>query len=414
MAHAAKYAASATGHMLSHYDRSKENLGDNIDLFRTHLNYNLAPDHGMSQLEFIQQRLSEVRHLNRADVNVMCDWVVTLPKEITCIAPDIHMTPNHEMVSRLFFERTYKFMAERYGEENVISAYVHKDEKTDHMHFAFIPVVEDQKRGGEKLSAKEAITRADLRTFHDDLEQYLDRFGDWRFHVQNEATREGNKSIAELKRGTAIENLQKQQIAAATQLQNLQRQMEQAEASADRRKKDLNAEISTLEQKRDGIMTSMQVADLEGRKTLTGALKGVKYTEFEALKRTAERVDELSLERDQAVARADSADERVNAAYADANEQLRSLRKQDKQELAADKEQARAEIRKEFTTQNTALELEVQRLQYENDRLTGKVKRLETAMDYLKYVIREQIPEIVRSVENRVREIISLSQGRER
>ena len=43
MAHAAKYAASATGHMLSHYDRSKSHLGENIDPERTNLNYNLAP-----------------------------------------------------------------------------------------------------------------------------------------------------------------------------------------------------------------------------------------------------------------------------------------------------------------------------------------------------------------------------------
>ena len=398
MAHAAKYTASATGHMLSHYDRSKENLGDNIDLFRTHLNYNLAPDHGMSQLEFIQQRLSEVRHLNRADVNVMCDWVVTLPTEIKSMREDLHMTPNHNIVSELFFERTYKFLADRYGEKNVISAYVHRDEKTDHMHFSFVPVVADSKHGGEKLSAKEAITRADLRTFHDDLEQHLDRFGDWHFRVQNEATREGNKSIAELKRGTAIENLQKQQLAAATQLQNLQRQMEEERASADRRKKDLNAEISALEQKRDGIMTSMQVADLEGRKTLTGALKGVSYTEFEALKRTAERVDEMAAEVDRANARADSADQRVDAAYKDANEQLQKLRAQDK---------------KEYQDKTADLQYELRQLRSENQRLEGKVNRLERTIDYLKSVIREKIPEIVRSVENRVRGIMNPNHDRD-
>ena len=399
MAHAAKYTASASGHMLSHYDRSKENLGDNIDQSRTHLNYNLAPDHGMSQLEFIHQRMSEVRCLNRADVNIMCDWVITLPKEIKCIAPGIHMTPNQEMVSRLFFERTYQFLTDRYGKENVISAHVHKDETSDHMHYAFVPVVADPKHGGEKLSAKEAITRADLKTFHEDLERHLDSFKDWHFGVQNEATKEGNKSIMELKRGTATEELQRQQQAAALQLQNLQRQMEEERASAERRKKDLKAEISALEQKRDGIMSSMQVADLEGRRTLTGALKGVSYTEFEALKRTAEKVDDMAAEVDRANARADSADQRVNAAYKDANDQLKKLRAQDKEE---------------YQDKTYDLRFEIQQLRHENQVLAGKVNRLERTIDYLKNVIKAKIPEMVRSVENRVREIISPSQERER
>lgn len=410
MAHAAKYAASASGHMLSHYDRSKDNLSGNIDPSRTHLNYNLAPDHGMSQLDFIHQRMSEVRVHKRADVNVMCDWVVTLPKEITSMRTDIHMTPNQDLVSRLFFERSYKFLANRYGEKNVISAYVHRDETSDHMHFAFVPVTEDKKRGGEKLSAKEVITRADLRTFHEDLERHLDSFHDWHFGVINEATKEGNKAIAELKRGTAVEELQQQQQAAASQIQKLQQQMEQAKADADRRKEAMTKEISELEQKRDGIMSSMEVADLEGRRTLTGGLKGVTYTEFEALKRTAAKVDEMTEKLAEANARADSADQRVAQAVAAANAQLKervndvnaqldSLRAKDKQELAAAK---------------SNVSWELSQLRRENQILKAKVSRLEQAVDYLKDVIRQKLPEMVKSMESRVKQLLSPAQGRDR
>lgn len=410
MAHAAKYAASASGHMLSHYDRSKDNLSGNIDPSRTHLNYNLAPDHGMSQLDFIHQRMSEVRVHKRADVNVMCDWVITLPKEITSMRTDIHMTPNQDLVSRLFFERSYEFLANRYGEKNVISAYVHRDETSDHMHFAFVPVTEDKKRGGEKLSAKEVITRADLRTFHEDLERHLDSFHDWHFGVINEATKEGNKAIAELKRGTAVEELQQQQQAAASQIQKLQQQMEQAKADADRRKEAMTKEISELEQKRDRIMSSMEVADLEGRRTLTGGLKGVTYTEFEALKRTAAKVDEMTEKLAEANARADSADQRVAQAVAAANAQLRekvndvnaqldSLRAKDKQELAAAK---------------SNVSWELSQLRRENQILKAKVSRLEQAVDYLKDVIRQKLPEMVKSMESRVKQLLSPAQGRDR
>ena len=87
----------------------------------------------------------------------------------TATTTKISISPDKEQVERLFFERTYRFLCDRYGEQNVISAYVHKDEKTPHMHFAFVPVTEDKKRGGEKVSAKEVITKNDLKTFHTDL-----------------------------------------------------------------------------------------------------------------------------------------------------------------------------------------------------------------------------------------------------
>ena len=410
MAHAAKYASSACGHMLGHYDRSKKNLGDNIDPERTHLNYNLAPDHGMSQMDFIHQRMSEVRVHKRADVNVMCDWVITLPKEIKSMRTDIHATPNQDLVSKLFFERSYEFLANRYGEKNVISAYVHRDETSDHMHFAFVPVTEDKKRGGEKLSAKEVITRADLRTFHEDLERHLDSFHDWHFGVINEATKEGNKAIAELKRGTAVEELQQQQQAAASQIQKLQQQMEQAKADADRRKEAMTKEISELEQKRDGIMSSMEVADLEGRRTLTGGLKGVTYTEFEALKRTAAKADEMTEKLAEANARADSADQRVAQAVAAANAQLASR----VNDVNAQLESLRAKDRQELAAAKSNVSWELSQLRRENQILKAKVSRLEQAVDYLKDVIRQKLPEMVKSMENRVKQLLSPSQGRER
>lgn len=207
MAHIAKYSRGAVGHMLSHYDRSKDNLSGNIDSSRTPENYNLAVHQPLSQLDFIHQRLSEVKTPTRKDLNVLCDWVVTLPKNIDRAG------------SCEFMERTYKFMVDRYGEQNVISAYVHMDEVQPHMHFAFVPVVEDQKHGGYKVSAKEAVTRFDLQTFHKDLDAHMERAYGRNIGILNEATREGNRSIEELKRGDAVQQVQeiRQQAVEAAQ-----------------------------------------------------------------------------------------------------------------------------------------------------------------------------------------------------
>ena len=118
MAHIEKYTAAATGHMLAHYDRTHSSSTSLIDESRTALNHNLAGiDQPLPQLDFLHKRLGEIKVMKRADVNVMCDWIVTAPKELS----------SEELP--LFFNETYKFLNARYGKENVISAYVHMDKQ---------------------------------------------------------------------------------------------------------------------------------------------------------------------------------------------------------------------------------------------------------------------------------------------
>ena len=110
MAHVAKYTAAAVGHMTNHYGRSSDDgvkrSNENIDPKRTHLNYNLAPDREGGQVAFLQRRLSQVKVQKRADVNVLCDWVVTLPQG--------SYTPDQE---RAFFQKSYDFLSAQYGEK---------------------------------------------------------------------------------------------------------------------------------------------------------------------------------------------------------------------------------------------------------------------------------------------------------
>lgn len=191
MAHVEKYTAAATGHMLAHYDRTHSSSTSLIDESRTALNHNLAGiDQPLPQLDFLHKRLGEIKVMKRADVNVMCDWIVTAPKELT---PE-------ELP--LFFNETYKFLNERYGKENVISAYVHMDETSPHIHYAFVPVVIDKKKGIPKFSAKERITRKDLNTFHPDLTKRMTAVFGRDIGIQNDATALGNQTIKQLRQKT--------------------------------------------------------------------------------------------------------------------------------------------------------------------------------------------------------------------
>lgn len=202
MANYAKYTKAATGHLCKHYERAKDEKGEyirfrnqEIDPRRTVLNYNLAPI--QNQLEFIHRRLDEVYCLKRKDVNVMCSWVITVPKDLPADKEE------------RFFQESYNFLEKKYGEENVVSSYVHKDEITPHMHFCFMPIVYDQKKQREKVSAKECVTRTDLQHFHTELEEYLESKLGKKINILNESTKNGNRAIIELKRGTAHKKLEK-------------------------------------------------------------------------------------------------------------------------------------------------------------------------------------------------------------
>lgn len=189
MAHVEKYTRGAMGNMLAHYNRTKASSKSLIDTARTHLNYNLADnDQPLPQLDFIHKRLSEIKVLNRKDVNVFCDWIVTAPQELA------------ETEYADFFRETYKFLNDRYGKENVISAYVHMDESQPHIHYAFVPVAMDKKKNIPKLSAKEVITLKELKSFHKDLSTRLNGFFDRDIGILNGATDLGNKTIEQLRR----------------------------------------------------------------------------------------------------------------------------------------------------------------------------------------------------------------------
>jgi hypothetical protein len=183
MAHVAKYNKSSTGHMIEHYERTgkcRNRQEPNIDWDKTNLNYNLAPDRGNS-IDFIRQRVGEVRCLKRKDVKVLCDWVVTIPKEQLAFHPDD---------TEKFFQSVYNFLEQKYGLENVVSSYVHMDESMPHMHFSFIPICKDKEKGDFHVSAKEVITRESLQHFHKELEDHVKKDLGYPVHMLNGITKQ--------------------------------------------------------------------------------------------------------------------------------------------------------------------------------------------------------------------------------
>ena len=259
MAHLQKFNASAIGHMVSHYERKKDEKGDHIkysnqsiDTSRTDLNYQLKE--GITGREFIEQRLREISFRKAKNVNIIADWVITAPEELRFSEKEKEEVSNKnvDIISeetrkkieeqKLFFEATYTFLSNRYGEKNVVGAYVHLDEFSPHMHFAFMPIQKqkmkirgsDKMKSVERLNANKVLDRTELRKFHGDLEKAVNEklMTNYKLHevieISDPETGEiretsktalaGNKSVSELKAESAkqqelLETILREQFA---------------------------------------------------------------------------------------------------------------------------------------------------------------------------------------------------------
>lgn len=164
MAHVKKNTRGAVNGLANHFERKTDNhSNEDIDCSRSYLNEDLLQDNSDMVTRF-QNRLYEVYCMKREDVKALGTWVVTLPDELKEV--------DHKQ-KQAFFEETKTFLEERYGEKNAVAAVVHYDETTPHLHYAFVPVVYDEKKQREKVSAKEVLNRQDLQTFHEQLDSRL-------------------------------------------------------------------------------------------------------------------------------------------------------------------------------------------------------------------------------------------------
>ena len=195
------------GHLCSHYERSvaKGHYGNpDIDEDKLEEDHtNLAPDRG-KQTDYIKAKIEEIMdgRTLRKDAVRMCCWIVDAPANLP------------EDKKEKFFQTAYNFLIDRYGtksgmgEDVCISAYIHKSETTDHIHFAFLPVVE--RNGQKSFCAKEAVGRDDLKTFHEDLARKMEEEGICKkSDILNGATQRDSfgraLSVRELKKNRTIE-----------------------------------------------------------------------------------------------------------------------------------------------------------------------------------------------------------------
>ena len=140
-----KCKTGAVGRLEKHHERKKDVYKSNpdIDVSRSDNNFHIkAPPDSYKNL--IRKRIEEVGCRTRKDSVVMQDSICTA-------SPEFFKGKPLQDIS-VFFRMAYRFYEKTFGEENILSAVVHLDEKTPHMHVCFVPITKDG-----RLSSKSVI-----------------------------------------------------------------------------------------------------------------------------------------------------------------------------------------------------------------------------------------------------------------
>ena len=115
-------------------DENYDATNPQIDSEKTKNNYHIIYPQG-KYIDFINKRIKSLnlsRKL-RSDAIYMNSFVLGSDGEF------FKTLSKYEQ--RLFFEDCTNFFCDKYGRENVISAIVHDDETTPHMHLNFVPII---------------------------------------------------------------------------------------------------------------------------------------------------------------------------------------------------------------------------------------------------------------------------------
>lgn len=188
MAHIAKYKATSVGHMLAHYRRDASSLErDNIDPKRVENDMvvghytnkdgrlvvgRVLPREGEPNWGTVERRIERVNEAQKAagkratrkDAVVMADVVVTLPDNVRKGDED------------RFFRLTYWYLSNKFGIDNMMGGFVHKDEvlkdgtpAREHMHVPFTPILDG------RFNYKKMCPRMFYQNMHRELGDYLEK-----------------------------------------------------------------------------------------------------------------------------------------------------------------------------------------------------------------------------------------------
>ena len=286
----AKYKGPEIGRIEAHDERTKTEYASNpdVDTSRSRLNFHLVKPHRSYRAE-AEKQIAEAGCRARKDSVRVVETLITA-------SPEFFQSKKSREVKE-FFEYALEFTQSKQSPETIISAVVHVDEKTPHMHLCFVPLTEDK-----RLSAKDIVGNKKKLTQWQDVfwKHMVKKYPDFergesasetgRTHIPprlfKEAVRLNRQKdkivrlLSEItplnakKKSSEIESILTDYIPS---VEKLMARMKKAGSTV----KELKKEIAALEQELDGSKVSVQ-RQLELAR---------KLQEFEALQQTVQDLE---------------------------------------------------------------------------------------------------------------------------
>lgn len=166
--HLSKYKSSNIVGLQRHNQRENKNYSNqDVDTSMSSLNYDLVNSKKIS----FTKKVKDIIDTKRTSKRAIRKDAVTYSECIISSDNDFFRKLDIKEQQR-FFEVSLKFLENRIGKDNIISANVHLDESTPHMHLGFVPMNLDG-----SLSAKKMINRNFLREIQENLPYTLQKNG---------------------------------------------------------------------------------------------------------------------------------------------------------------------------------------------------------------------------------------------
>ena len=199
-----KYKRENLKGIYRHNERRNKNYSNkNINQELSYLNYSLKDCKHSYEKEFelIREKYNLKGQIKSVS-NIVCEYIITSDKEF------FNSIGSEE--TKRYFETVYKFVCgyKDLGEQYILSAKVHMDEETPHMHLVFIPVVHTQDKKGNNI---DKIACSEFWKEKDSYRQLQDAFYNY-IKSNNFNLERGNEndrihlSVEDYKKITGFEN----------------------------------------------------------------------------------------------------------------------------------------------------------------------------------------------------------------
>lgn len=201
-----KYKRDNLKGIFRHNERKNKNYSnEDIDKERSYFNYSIKQPRYSYEKEYERIRKEcDLKGQIKKVSNIACEYIITSDKDF--------FEKIGEKETKMYFETAYKFVCEYkdLGEKYILSAKVHMDEQTPHMHLVFLPVVHTKDKNGnkiDKLACSEFWKEKDsYRRLQDAFYEYVISKGyDLERGLPKEETKREHFSIEEYKKITNFE-----------------------------------------------------------------------------------------------------------------------------------------------------------------------------------------------------------------